>query len=150
MAPRPPSEFNLVQSFNGSVTFLGVIVSTGAVQNNASTAQAFSTTPLGPIGSDASPQNLAGTLAGKVLLLQASAAGFILPSAFSNLAVNGVPGGVQKIAALQATIPVATGTAPGVALAAGERVVVTMGTGEGWLQWLPLSGAANLFVWEQK
>lgn len=143
MAPRPPTEFNLIQGTNGAPLYLGAIVSTGAAQNNETTATKFYTTSITPGGL---PLVLSNTLAGKVLLLQPTAAGLIMTSASPNMTINGVPG--QLIIAQQSVLPPVAGTAPGVALASGERVVVTMLPTEGWLQWLPLSGSANLLVWE--
>jgi hypothetical protein len=148
MAARPPSQFNLLQGTNGSPVYLGTIVSTGAVQNNLTTGTPFASVPRGPTNQPVTspPSDLALTLAGRVLLLQPSAAGVFLPSTNPNVAVNAVPG--QLIVALQTVVPPLNGTAPGVSLAAAERVVVTMGPQEGWLQWLPLTGSANLLVWE--
>lgn len=150
MAARPPSNFNLFQGTNGSPQYLGMIVSTGAVQNNFTTATAFNSGQRGPtnIPVTTPPSDLAGTLAGKLLLLQPSAAGVFMPSTNANIVINAVPG--QLIVALQTVVPPVAGTAPGPSLAAGERVVTTMLPGEGWLQWLPLTGSANLLVWELK
>lgn len=143
---RPPNEKDLLQFMNGSPVYLGTIVSAGAATNNATTATPFSHQALGASDSVASPANYTNTLAGKTLLLQTSAAGLILPSAFANMIVNGVPG--QSIVALQTVQPPLVGTVPAPALTSGERVIITMMSTEGWLQWLPVSGAGNLLVWE--
>lgn len=149
MAARPANERDILLATNGSPVWLGCIVSaSGAVANNASPAPtAFSATPAGPPpGSVASPQNLQGTLAGKTLLLQPTAVGSVLPSTSPNLTPGSAP---PPVVAQQAVVPPLAGTTPGVALNfAGERVIVVMGALEGWLQWLPLSGAGNLHVFE--
>lgn len=149
---RPPNERDLLLNINGSPRFLGVLVSTGAAVDNQTTATPFNFRPLGPVGSVASPANLTNTLAGKTLLLQPSAAGLILParvtSASSSTPLVASP--TLTLVALQSVIPVAANTAPGISLASGERVYVTMMADEGWLQWLPVSGSANLFVWESQ
>ncbi len=144
MAPRPATEKDMWLKTNGSPLYLGSLVSTGAAVNNATTATKFRWEPLGPVDSVASPQNLANTLAGKLLLLQTSAAGLILPSTSPAMVATAA----APLIALQSVVPPLTNTAPGVALTSGERVIVLMQTNEGWLQWLPVSGSANLLVWE--
>lgn len=148
MSPRPFNEKDLITNINGSPVYLGMLVSTGSAVNNATTTTAFNSPPLGPSASDSGPINYTNTLAGKTLLLQTSAAGLILPSSFANMVIGATPGGVQPIIALQAVVPPAAGTVPGVALTSGERVVIIMGPSNGWLQWLPVSGSANCLVWE--
>lgn len=148
---RPPTERDMVQGINGSPRYLGSLVSTGTAVNNLTTAIPFSQTPQGPVnptspGTSATPVNMSGTLAGKVLLLQCSAAGVVMPSNSPNMNINGVPG--QNIIALQSVMPPASGTAPGTAIAVGQSVYLTMQPTEGWLQWLPLTGSANLHVFE--
>jgi hypothetical protein len=143
---RPPTERDSLWVMNGSPIYLGTITATAAT-NNYSTAVPFNQTPLGPatppsgtgLGTFA---NMSNTLAGKLLLLQPSAAGLILPSMSPSLLSP------NPIVALQTVIPPLAGTVPGVALAAGERVTVLMLPTEGWLQFLPLTGTASLFVWE--
>lgn len=144
---RPPNINDLVRNTNGSPQYLGTIVSTGAVQNNATTATPFNQTPLGPSNTPVTspPSNLTNTLAGKTLLLQSSAAGLIQPATNASVIANQA---TPSLVALQTVVPPVLGTAPGVSLASGERVVVVMQTTEGWLQWLPVSGSANLLVWE--
>ena len=149
---RPANERDLILNINGSPRFLGVLVSTGAAVDNQTTAKPFNFQPLGPTASAGSPANFTNTLAGKTLVLQSSAAGLIRParstSASSSVALAASP--TLTLVALQSVIPVAINTEPGIALAAGERVYVTMMSDEGWLQWLPLTGSANLFVWESQ
>lgn len=137
---RPSSDKTTLQYLNGSPVFLGVLVSTGAAVNNSTTATPFNSSPLGTAVSGASPPiNLTNTLAGKMLLLQTTAAGLILPAGSATLTI------VQ-----QATSPVMSPpySHPGVALASGERAVILMLQGNGWLQWLPVTGSANCLVWE--
>lgn len=140
---RPPNERDELLFINGDPVFLGVLVSTGTRVDNSNTSVPFSSPALGPTNSVASPANYTNTLAGKVLLLQPSAAGFIM-TASAPIGANPVP----MLVALQATIPVVVGTAPGVSLPDTQPRLVTMLSTSGWLQWLPLSGSANLFVWE--
>lgn len=150
MAPRPSTEFNLLQGINGRVRYLGALTSSGStnVVNNLTTATPFNQTPQGAaaVSSPNNPTNLAGTLAGRLLLLQAVGAGVFMSSASNVVVVN--PNNPNAVVALQSVLPPVAGTAPGVALAAGDRVYYTMGTEEGWLQWLSLSGSASLLVWE--
>lgn len=142
---RPPNEKDLVQMMNGRARFLGVIRSTGTAVDNSTTAAPappFSAIPAstsGIAGVD-TPQNLSGTLAGKMLLLQPSAAGFVRAS-------SGVLGsGVPTVATF--TLPVGVGFEAGVKLQTEERVTTTMLATDGWLQWISVSGTADLFVWE--
>ena len=127
---RPPTERDTIHLLNGVPVYLGAIVSTGTAQSNSSTALPFNNVQT-------SPQSLAGTLAGKVLLVQASATGFILPS------VTLVPA-----VATQTTIPPAVGTTPGVQLAANTAQIVIMRPDMPFLQFIPSTGSANLLVWE--
>lgn len=139
---RPPNERDIQLLTNGSPIFLGALVSTGALVNNVTTADPFNHLPVGPAGSPGSPLNLANTLAGKTLLLQPTAAGSILPSAS-----NSVASPTLRLAQ-QTVLPPLVNTTPGPKLATDERVIVIMLPTEGWLQWLPVSGSANLLVWE--
>lgn len=124
MSARPFNEKDLITATNGDPLFLGVLVSTGAAVDNSTTATPFS------------------TLAGKTLLLQTTAAGSIRTSA-APLSASGT-----TILALQSVVPPVVGTEPGPVLISGERVELIMLPLNGWLQWLPTSGAGNLFVWE--
>lgn len=142
---RPPNERDLMLNVNGSPVYLGTLVSAGTAVNNATTATPFNQTPLGPQNVVGATANLQNTLAGKTLLLQTTAAGLIQTATNSSMVVNTA---APSLIALQTVQPPVVGTAPGVALTSGERVVVTMLPGEGWLQWLPVTGSANLLVWE--
>jgi hypothetical protein len=132
---RPPNMNDELMGINGSPQYLGALVSTGTAVNNATTATPFNATALNPPG-------FTNTLAGKVLLLQTSAAGLIKRSNSATMVAPTV------VVAQQSVMPPAANTEPGVSLASGERVVVTMLPTDGWLQWLPVTGSANLLVWE--
>jgi len=122
---RPPNERDIQLNCNGSPQYLGTLVSSGTRVNNSTTTKPFNATPLGP-------GNFIGTLAGKTLLLQPTATGLLLPADTAALTVEQQSGT----------------TAPGVSVAAGERVIVIMLPTQGFLQWLPVTGSANLLVWE--
>lgn len=140
---RPPTERDTLHVLNGAPTYLGALVSTGAAVNNATTATPFAS-PASPVGQTIGGNPLIGTLAGRMLLLQPTAAGLILASPSASVGVPGV-----TTVALQTVLPPAGGTAPGFLLAtAGVAAVVLMPSNMGWLQWLPLSGSANLIVFE--
>jgi len=143
MAARPFNEKDLITQTNGDPVYLGTLVSTGSPVNNATTATPFANSPL-QADPNKGPLNLSGTLAGKTLLLQTTAAGLIKTSDSSAMAITAT----SSIIAQQAVTPPVQGTAPGVALISGERVELIMMPLNGWLQWLPVSGSANCLVWE--
>ena len=126
---RPPNERDTLHYLNGVPTELGVLVSAGAAVTNATTATPFNQAVTGSA--------FAGTLAGKTLLIQTSAAGFV--------AVGTDP---APTVATQAVVPAAPGTVHGVALTSGEKAIIIMRPDVGWIQWIPSAGAGNLFVWE--
>lgn len=145
MSARPFNEKDLITATNGDPIFLGALVSTGAAVNNLTTATPFNQTAAqGDVTKGA--LNMNGTLAGKTLLLQTSAAGLIMTASNPSMVINGVPG--ANVIAQQTVLPPVAGTAPGVSLASGERVELIMMPLDGWLQWLPVSGSANCLVWE--
>jgi hypothetical protein len=127
---RPPTERDTIHYLNGVPTELGVLVSGGASVNNATTANPFNAAVT-------CPGTMQGTLAGKTLLLQPSSAGFVAVGMTPALTI-----------ANQTTVPAAFGTVHGVAIAAGEKVIIMMRPDFGWIQWNPSGGAGNLFVWE--
>lgn len=130
---RPPNERDVVQTISGQPNFLGVLLSTAAAAvNNTTTAVPFN------VPSPIPSKGFAGSLAGKVLLLQPNGAGYLLPG--ETAAVNIVA---------QGTAPsiVAPLSLPGVYVGANERVEVTMGPSTPCLQWKGV-GTASLFVWE--
>jgi hypothetical protein len=134
---RPPNERDTIHLLNGSPVYLGALVGgAGVAVNNSTTALPFNAVAN-------SSSSLAGTLAGKVLLLQPLAAGLILAS--SSNSVVGVVGAPSI--ALQTVIPPVQGFAPGISLASGSTQLVIMRPDQGWLQWLSPTGG-NLLVWE--
>lgn len=141
---RPPNERDLTLLLNGSPQVAGILTSGGAAVNNVTTATPFRT-GLQPDGTfDASTVNgTTASLAGRVLLIHAVAAGFLLPS---STAVINMP--TMTTVATTATIPPLVGTFPGVPLSAGDVRELIMQPNEGWLQWISSSGTASLVVWE--
>lgn len=133
---RPSTIKDLETVLSGEPIFLGVIVSTGTAINNATTATPFNAPGFGSVAVGTA------TLAGKVLLIQPTAAGHVLASSSASMLAP------VTIVATQATVPPAAGTAPGPKLQAEERVPFVMATDKGYLQFIPTSGSANLFVWE--
>jgi hypothetical protein len=125
---RPPNERDTVQFLNGCPVYLGTLVSTGAAVNNLTTATPFLSAVTGVAPGTI---NWASTLAGKMLLLQSTAAGLLLPSG-SNVV----------------TMTVQTGAMPGVLVASAVAQIILMRQDFGWLQWMPSSGSGNLLVWE--
>lgn len=130
---RPASERDISLVLNGRAAYLGVLVSTGAAVNNATTATPFNYEDSATVV----------TLKGKMLLLQTTAAGHIMSSASPSMVTP-----ANTVVATFATVPPTGGTNPGVKLQAEERVEFFMLPSEGYLQWIPTSGSANCFVWE--
>lgn len=131
---RPPNERDVVQTISGQPNFLGVLLSTSAASvNNATTAIPFNTPSTAP------GYGLKGSLAGKVLLLQPNAAGYILP---------GEDATVTIVAQGTAPVLVPPASIPGVYIGNQERVEITMGPTTPYLQWKSASGTGSLFVWE--
>jgi hypothetical protein len=131
---RPSTERDTLHLIDGAPSYLGCLVSSGSVVDNGSTANKFNYIQPG--------NSLAGTLAGKVLMFQADAAGYLLPSA---LALG--PVGVVTLVAQSSTVVPGT-TACGPSVLAAERVLIIMQPTTGWVQWLPSSGSGNCYVWE--
>lgn len=136
---RPSTSRDVEISLNGRMTLLGVIVSTGAAADNSSAASVTATGLVGGFFKTADGGNLVGTLAGRVLLLEPTAAGSVL-AATAPLGTSG------QVTVTGLSLPTAT-TQPGPKLQAEERIPFIMGAQDGWLQWLPAAGSANLFVW---
>jgi len=141
---RPPNERDLVMLLNGSPQVTGILTSTGSAVNNVTTATPF-LTGLQPDGSyNASVKNgVTASLAGRVLLIHAVAAGYLLPSSSP---LVGSP--TATTVATTGTIPPAANTFPGVPISAGDVRELIMQPNEGWLQWISSSGTASLVVWE--
>jgi hypothetical protein len=66
-------------------------------------------------------------LSGKVIMLQPDAACYMLPGTAATTTVT---------------------TANGILVAAGERVIISMGSSYGWVACLAVSGTSNVKVWE--
>jgi hypothetical protein len=129
---RPPNERDVVQTINGQPNFLGVLTSTAAAPvNNATTAVPFN------VKSSIASRGFQGSLAGKTLLLQATANGLILPGEDNTVSI------VQ-----QATAPNPPAAVPGILITAAERVELTLGPTTPCLQFATVSGTGSLLVWE--
>lgn len=134
---RPPNERDIIQALAGMPVFLGVITSTSAAAvNNSTTAVPFN------VRSAAPDAGFAGSLAGKVLLLQPTAAGLILPN-LSPAATTATAVIVQ-----QATLPQPPTAIPGILIGVNERVEITMGQSTAYLDFVAVTGTASLLVWE--
>lgn len=129
---RPNNERDISLILNGRLTYLGVLVSSGAAVNNATTATPFN-------WQDSATMQ---TLRGKALLVQPTAAGHIMASDSASMLAP-----TTIVTTLSSATP-AAGTAPAPKLQAEERVPFFMLPTDGWLQFIPTSGSANLFVWE--
>lgn len=115
----------------------GILTSAGAVPvNNLTTALPFG---VSPVGADGVTRPLLGSMAGRVYLVHATAAGVLMPSE-SPLINDPRYWTVSAVA----TAPTAT-TWPGVPMAAGDVRELVMLQSQGWLQWL---GAGSLLCWE--
>lgn len=127
---RAPTSRDVLHSLTGTPVYLGVLVSTGAAVNNATTATPFSTGMPG-----AAATNFLNTLSGKTLLCVPSAAGYVLPAPSSALVIAPM------------SLPIAVNATPGISVSESEWVKIEMQPGSGWLQWLPFT-AGNLWIWE--
>lgn len=123
----------------GQAPATGIITSTGAAVNNVTTA-----TPFAAGGVDSSGnRTLQGSMAGRVYLVNAVAAGSLMAS---DSPLVGVPG--YWTVALNTTIPPVANTFPGTPLNAGDVRIVIMSPTTGWLQWISASGTASLVCTE--
>lgn len=122
---RPPVEKDVLIAINGSPSWLGILISSGATVNNLTTATPFLQAPAG----SAPALNWGTTLAGKVLRVHATAAGFIMPSGVNTISMTDL-----------------SGVSPGLPIASGAQFVLIMPQNFGWLQWQSASG--NLHVFE--
>lgn len=142
---RPAAAKDVETMLNGSMTFLGELVSTGAAVDNSSSgslnaqgvAGGFFTIVLPTNGA---PINWGLTLAGRVLVVQATAAGSIMR--------GGAPVGTPQQATVTGLVAPTPTTQPGMKIQAEERVPFIMNSQDGWLQFIPTTGSANLFIWE--
>lgn len=135
---RPPTERDVLHVLNGSLVYLGQLVSGGTTTpvDNSTTAAPFNAPSIPPQPAIPSTNNLTGTLAGKMLLMQAISAGCLLMGT-----QPGTTPGVQLVT-------IQTGVLPGALIQAAERVIVLMRPDMGWLQWVSNSGSATCIVWE--
>jgi hypothetical protein len=151
---RPPNVQDTVTQLNGCPMFpvstpdaplgtnpaSGILTSTGAAVNNVTTATPFAT---GTPNADGVTRTLLGSMAGRVYLVHAVAAGFLMPS--SSALVNDMR---APTVAGTGTIPPLAGSFPGVPLQAGDVRELIMLQTTGWLQWISATGTASLVVWE--
>lgn len=105
----------------------GVLTSAGTAVNNVTTALPFAKGNINGAGQ----YELQGSMAGRVYLVQATAAGFLLAS---DSPLVGSPS--YWTVATQASIPPAANTYPGVPLNAGDVRLIIMAPSTGWLQWI--------------
>lgn len=133
---RPPNEKDILQFISGAPVFLGKLTSTAAAPvNNGTTAIPFN------VKSQLANVGFQGSLAGKVLLLQSAAGGLILP----NPATGSTP---TPIVVQQATAPNPPVAVPGILLGANERVEITMPQNYAYLDFVAVTGNAELLVYE--
>jgi len=136
LVPGTPNQFKYLP---GQAPETGILTSTGTAVNNISTATPFAKGNLNGDGT----YSLQGSMAGRVYLLQAIAAGFLMAS--DSPKVGEV---TYWTVATQATVPPAANTFPGVPLNAGDVRIIIMGQTTGWLQWISSSGTASLVCTE--
>lgn len=117
----------------------GVLTSTGTAVNNITTATPFA---MGA-PTTGGPFNPLGSMAGRVYLVNAVAAGSLMAS---DSPLVGQPS--YWTVALNTTIPPAANTFPGVPLNAGDVRLIIMGQTTGWLQWISSTGTASLVCTE--
>lgn len=134
---RPPNERDIIQALAGMPVFLGVITSTAAAPaNNSTTAVKFNVLSAAP------NTGYQGSLAGKVLLLQPTAAGLILPTPSTT------PTTAPAVIVQQATAPNPPAAIPGILIGINERVEITMSQTTAYLDFVAVTGTASLLVWE--
>lgn len=135
-----PGSVAKVSYMVGQAPATGIITSTGAAVNNITTATPFG---QGTVQADGVTRSLLGSLAGRSLLVAASAAGYLMASDSPKVGTSD-----YWTVAPQATVPPVAGTFPGINLAAGDVRELIMLPTCGWLQWISATGTASLFVWE--
>lgn len=111
--PTPPGAIDRAGASLGVPIYLGTIVAT-TTKNNKDTATPFNHT--------------GDALTGKVLLIQADAACYMLTGTVDTVAVTAANG--VKLAIVD------------------ERVIITMPDRHGWIAFLSVSGTTNIKVWE--
>lgn len=125
---RPATERDTLHTLHGVPRdYLGVIESTGPA---VPASNRYTTTPFQYAAVAGS------TLAGRTLMVQPTGPGYLLPTSAAPLVV------------CAQALPLPVGGVPGVMVGANERVTVMMRPDTPFLQWLPLAGGADLYVWE--
>lgn len=124
----------------GQAPGTGILTSTGAAVNNVTTARPFAT---GNLQTDAVTRTLLGSMAGRIYLVNAVAAGSLMASDSPKVGT-----GDYWTVSLNTTIPPVAGTFPGVPLNAGDVRILIMGPTTGWLQWISTTGTASLVCTE--
>jgi len=141
---RPAQVRDVSLTMAGEPNFLGIITASGStVVDNSTTATPFKQEATqqanGGVGS------LAGTLAGKMLLLQADGECYFMAS-------TGILGAVgTSTVARQGTVPPTVGTVPGVHIATSNLdVKFFMAQSKGWLQVVSANDGTtvNVYVYE--
>lgn len=131
MGTRPPTERDTIHVLNGAQNEGGVLVSTGTVVNNATTANPFLTGLVNGVSVQGQ------FMGGRTFAVQPSVDGFWLTSA------SAIPSMIN-----QTTIPAPQGQQHGIFISAKAINIVIMRPDVGFIQWLPSTGSGNLFVWE--
>lgn len=136
--PIPGNPIATMQTMLGLPPATGILTSNGTVAvNNLTTAVPFGVTP---VMNDGITRPLVGSMAGRVYLVHAVVAGFLMPS--ESPLINDPR---YWTVASTATIPPAINTFPGVPMAAGDVRELVMLSTQGWLQWL---GTGSCVLWE--
>lgn len=133
--PIPGTPAN-VSYLLGQAPGTGILTSTGVAVNNLTTATPFA---QGTVNADGTTRQLLGSMAGRVYLVQAVAAGSLMAS---DSPLVGDPR--YWTVALNTTVPPVAATFPGVPLNAGDVRILIMLSTCGWLQWISASGTASL------
>lgn len=136
--PIPGSQLT-IQYQAGKAPGTGILTSTGAAVNNISTATPFATGSLDVNGN----RTLLGSMAGRVYLVQAVAAGSLMACDSPQI---GLPS--YWTVALNTVVPPVAATFPGVPLTSGDVRILIMGPSTGWLQWISTTGTASLVCTE--
>lgn len=137
----PGNPVQPTQTMLGLQPATGILTSNGTVAvNNITTANPFG---VSPPAADGFTRPLLGSLAGRVFLVQATTAGYLMPS--ESPLINDPR---YWTVAQQATIPPLAATWPGVAFAAGDARELVMLPTQGWLQWISAGVTGSLICWE--
>jgi hypothetical protein len=137
--PLPGSQLTMQYATVGQAPGTGILTSTGTAVNNVTTATPFATGALDANNN----RGLAGSMAGRVYLVTAVAAGSLMASDSPKV---GTPD--YWTVALNTTVPPLAATFPGIPLNAGDVRLLIMGQTTGWLQWISSAGTASLVCTE--